>query len=81
MHDVVVENSQDLSVPETKYAMKIVLNRDQFSARLTEGTDAGVNGTPAFSLAQAGQEKRSQRGSAISIFRTLMVGQVEEDQD
>ena len=71
MHDILFENANDLSVPALKrYAAKIALNEDQFSASLesgrysgdidkeiTGGSQAGVNGTPAFSSAQAAQAK------------------------
>ena len=80
MHDILFENSQDLSVPALKkYATKIALNNDQSSAclesgkyageidkEITEGTEAGVNGTPAFFIGPS--------GSGEKITATLVSG-------
>jgi protein-disulfide isomerase len=73
MHDILFENSKDLSIPALKgYAEKIGLNEEQFNAclesgkyagaidkEIAEGTMAGVTGTPAFIIGRAGQERRS----------------------
>jgi protein-disulfide isomerase len=72
MHDMLFENSQDLSVSALKgYATKIALNNDQFSAclesgkytgeiekEISEGTQAGVSGTPAFFIGPSGSGEK-----------------------
>lgn len=66
------ENSQDLSVPTLKgYATKVGLKDDQFNAclesgkytgeidkEIAEGTQAGVNGTPAFFIGPSGSGEK-----------------------
>jgi protein-disulfide isomerase len=80
MHDMLFENSQDLSVPALKrYATKVELKDDQFNAclesgkyageidkEITEGTQAGVSGTPAFFIGPS--------GSGDKITGTLVTG-------
>jgi protein-disulfide isomerase len=72
MHDILFENSQDLSVPALKrYAAKIVLNDDQFNAclesgkyageiekEIAEGTKVGVSGTPSFFIGPSGSGEK-----------------------
>jgi len=69
---VLFENSQDLSVPALKvYATKIGLKDDQFNAclesgkyageiqkEITDGTEAGVDGTPTFVIGLTGSGER-----------------------
>ena len=66
------ENSKDLSVPALKEVRgKDALNADQFNAclesgkyageiekEITEGTKAGVNGTPAFFIGPSGSGEK-----------------------
>ena len=80
MHDLLFENSQDLSVPALKgYATKIALNDDQFNAclesgkyagaidkEIAEATVAGVSGTLAFFIGPS--------GSGDKITGTLVSG-------
>jgi protein-disulfide isomerase len=72
MHGMLFENAKDFSVSVLKeHATKIALNGDQFTAclesgkyageikkEITEGTQAGVNGTPAFfiGLSESGEK-------------------------
>jgi len=72
MHDILFDNSQDLSIPALKrYATKIALNGDPFIAclesgkyagevekEIAEGTQAGVNGTPAFFIGPSGSGEK-----------------------
>jgi protein-disulfide isomerase len=72
MHDILFENSQDLSVPALKrYATKIALNDDQFNAclesgkyagdvekEIAEGTQVGVSGTPSFFIGPSGSGEK-----------------------
>ena len=72
MHEILFENSQDLSVPALKrYATKIALNEDRFNAclesgkyageiekEIAEGTQVGVNGTPAFFIGPSGSGEK-----------------------
>jgi protein-disulfide isomerase len=70
MHDILFQNSQDLSVPALiGYATKIGLKDDQFISCLelgkyagdrerAEGTEAGVNGTPAFFIGPSGSGEK-----------------------
>jgi protein-disulfide isomerase len=72
MHDMLFENAQDFSVSALKaHATKIAVNGDQFTAcldsgkyageiekEITEGTQAGVNGTPAFFLGLSGSGEK-----------------------
>lgn len=72
MHDILFENSKDLSPPALKgYATKITLNEDQFNTclesgkyageidkEIAEGAAAGVNGTPAFFIGPSGSGEK-----------------------
>jgi protein-disulfide isomerase len=85
MHDMLFENSQDLSVPALKgHATKIGLKDNQFNAclesgkyaadidrEITEGTAAGVNGTPAFFIGPSGSGEKIT-GTLISGAQPLI---------
>jgi protein-disulfide isomerase len=72
MHDILFENSQDLSVPSLKsYATKIALKHDQFNAclesgkyagevekEIADGTQVGVSGTPSFFIGPSGSGEK-----------------------
>jgi protein-disulfide isomerase len=72
MHDMLFENSQDLSIPALKrYAEKVGINGDQFNAclesgkyageidkEIAEATAAGVSGTPAFFIGLSGSGEK-----------------------
>jgi protein-disulfide isomerase len=84
MHDMLFENSKDLSVPALKgYATKIVLNGDQFDAclesgkyageidkEIAEGSAAGVRGTPAFFIGPTGSGEKIS-GTLVSGAQPL----------
>jgi protein-disulfide isomerase len=80
MHELLFENSQDFSVPALKsYATKIALKHDHFDAclesgkysgdidkEITEGSAAGVSGTPTFFIGPS--------GSGHKIIGTVLSG-------
>lgn len=80
MHDILFENSKELSIPALKrYAQEIGLNGDQFNGCLEsdkfsrevekeigEGAKAGVQGTPSFFIGPS--------GSGEKITGTMVVG-------
>lgn len=84
MHDMLFENSKDLSVPALKaYAIKIALEGDQFNAclesgkyggevekEILEGTQAGVSGTPAFFIGSSGSGEKLT-GTMVNGAQTL----------
>ena len=72
MHDTLFENSKDFSVPAlNRYAQEIGLDGDRFKnclqsrkygsrieKEITEGTKAGVRGTPTFFVGQSGSGEK-----------------------